>query len=58
VPERPALVIGAEGEGLSERWLRSADVRVSIRMSAGIDSLNVAAATAVAAYALGPASRP
>ena len=58
VPVRPALVIGAEGEGLSERWLRAADLRVSIRMSAGIDSLNVSAATAVAAYALGPASRP
>jgi tRNA G18 (ribose-2'-O)-methylase SpoU len=57
VPDRPALVIGAEGEGLSERWLRGADVRVSIPMTAGIDSLNVAAATAVAAYALGPASR-
>jgi tRNA G18 (ribose-2'-O)-methylase SpoU len=58
VPARCALVIGAEGDGLSERWLRSADVQVSIRMTAGIDSLNVAAATAVAAYALGPASRP
>jgi tRNA G18 (ribose-2'-O)-methylase SpoU len=58
VPDKPALVIGAEGEGLSSRWLRGADVRVSIRMTAGIDSLNVAAATAIAAYALGPASRP
>jgi tRNA G18 (ribose-2'-O)-methylase SpoU len=58
VPARCALVIGAEGDGLSERWLGSADVRVSIRMTAGIDSLNVAAATAVAAYALGPSSRP
>jgi tRNA G18 (ribose-2'-O)-methylase SpoU len=58
VPDKPALVIGAEGQGLSSRWLRGADRRVSIRMTAGIDSLNVAAATAIAAYALGPASRP
>jgi tRNA G18 (ribose-2'-O)-methylase SpoU len=58
VPDKPALVVGAEGDGLSARWLAGADVRVSIRMTAGIDSLNVAAATAVAAYALGPASRP
>jgi len=57
VPDKPALVIGAEGDGLSSRWLRGADLRVSIRMTPGIDSLNVAAATAVAAYALGPASR-
>lgn len=57
VPDKPALVIGAEGDGLSDRWLRGADLRVSIPMTAGIDSLNVSAATAVAAYALGPASR-
>jgi tRNA G18 (ribose-2'-O)-methylase SpoU len=57
IPAKPALVIGAEGEGLSGRWLRGADLRVSIRMAAGIDSLNVAAATAVAAYVFGPASR-
>ena len=33
-------------------WTRAADVRVTIPMSAGIDSLNVAAAAAVACYAL------
>lgn len=57
VPDRPALVVGTEGGGLSRQWLSTADRRVAIGMTAGIDSLNVAAATAVAAYALGPASR-
>jgi tRNA G18 (ribose-2'-O)-methylase SpoU len=35
---------------LSDRWLGSADVRAVIPMAAGVDSLNVAAATAVACY--------
>ncbi|HYJ69029.1 MAG TPA: RNA methyltransferase [Nocardioidaceae bacterium] len=52
VPDRPALLVGAEGDGLSRRWLDAADVRVRIRMTGGIDSLNVAAATAVACWAL------
>ncbi len=47
---RLALLVGTEGQGLSERWLRSADVRAAIPMAAGVDSLNVAAATAVACY--------
>ena len=51
-PDRPALLVGAEGDGLSRRWLDSADRRVRIRMAGGIDSLNVAAATAVACWAL------
>jgi tRNA G18 (ribose-2'-O)-methylase SpoU len=50
--ERVALLFGAEGEGLSQRALRAADVTVRIPMSAGVDSLNVAAAAAVACYAL------
>jgi len=45
-----ALVLGSEGHGLSEQWQRSADVRAVIPMYAGIDSLNVAAASAVACY--------
>jgi len=45
-----ALVLGSEGHGLSERWQRAADRRAIIPMSAGIDSLNVAAAAAVACY--------
>ena len=47
-----ALVLGGEGHGLSPRWQSSADRRAVIPMRAGIDSLNVAAATAVACYAL------
>jgi tRNA G18 (ribose-2'-O)-methylase SpoU len=49
---RVALVVGSEGPGLSDRWLAAADLKVRIPMAAGIDSLNVAAATAVACYAL------
>lgn len=52
---RIALVVGSEGPGLSGRWQTSADIRARIPMTAGIDSLNVAAATAVACYALGSA---
>ena len=48
--DRVALLFGSEGPGLSERWIRAADVRAVIPMGAGIDSLNVAAATAVACY--------
>jgi tRNA G18 (ribose-2'-O)-methylase SpoU len=47
---RLALVLGSEGHGLSSRWEQSADRRATIPMAAGIDSLNVAAATAVACY--------
>ncbi|HET6627019.1 MAG TPA: RNA methyltransferase [Nocardioidaceae bacterium] len=53
--EKVALLMGSEGPGLSARWMRSADVRAVIPMAAGIDSLNVAAATAVACYVLGHA---
>jgi tRNA G18 (ribose-2'-O)-methylase SpoU len=48
--DRLALVLGSEGHGLSPRWEQSADRRAIISMAAGIDSLNVAAATAVACY--------
>jgi tRNA G18 (ribose-2'-O)-methylase SpoU len=48
---RLALVLGSEGHGLSPRWQQGADFRAVIPMSAGIDSLNVAAACAVACYA-------
>jgi tRNA G18 (ribose-2'-O)-methylase SpoU len=50
--DKVALVLGGEGHGLSARWETSADRRATIPMRAGIDSLNVAAATAVACYAL------
>jgi len=48
--DRLALVLGSEGHGLSQRWEETADRRATIPMAAGIDSLNVAAATAVACY--------
>jgi tRNA G18 (ribose-2'-O)-methylase SpoU len=50
--DKVALVLGGEGHGLSPRWQASADRRAVIPMRAGIDSLNVAAATAVGCYAL------
>lgn len=51
-PEKVALVLGAEGEGLSAEALAVADTVVQIPMRHGIDSLNVAATAAVAMYAL------
>jgi tRNA G18 (ribose-2'-O)-methylase SpoU len=48
--DKVALVLGSEGHGLSPRWEASADRRAIIPMREGIDSLNVAAATAVACY--------
>lgn len=48
--DRVALVLGSEGHGLTARWEESADRRAIIPMAAGIDSLNVAAAAAVACY--------
>jgi tRNA G18 (ribose-2'-O)-methylase SpoU len=50
---RPALLLGAEGAGLSGPALAASDVRVAIPMRRGVDSLNVAAAAAVAAWELG-----
>jgi tRNA G18 (ribose-2'-O)-methylase SpoU len=49
---RIAVLLGTEGAGLSTRWSDGAAVRARIPMSAGIDSLNVAAAGAIACYAL------
>ena len=48
--DRVALLLGSEGHGLSQRWEQAADRRAVIPMAAGVDSLNVAAATAVACY--------
>jgi tRNA G18 (ribose-2'-O)-methylase SpoU len=53
-PRRLAIMLGTEGAGLSARWTEAADVRVKIAMHGGIDSLNVAAAAAIACYALEP----
>jgi tRNA G18 (ribose-2'-O)-methylase SpoU len=47
---RVALVLGSEGHGLSSRWEGSADRRATIPIRDGVDSLNVAAAAAVACY--------
>jgi tRNA G18 (ribose-2'-O)-methylase SpoU len=49
---RIAVLLGTEGAGLSTRWSDGAAVRARIPMSAAIDSLNVAAAGAIACYAL------
>jgi tRNA G18 (ribose-2'-O)-methylase SpoU len=48
VPERVAVLVGSEGEGLSEAALLRADVRVRIPMAASFDSLNVAVACGIA----------
>ena len=47
-----AVMLGTEGGGLSTRWSAGAAARTRIPMFAGIDSLNVAAAAAIACYAL------
>jgi tRNA G18 (ribose-2'-O)-methylase SpoU len=49
---RAALLFGTEGDGLSARWLRTADETVRIPMRAGVDSLNVVAAAAIACHLL------
>jgi tRNA G18 (ribose-2'-O)-methylase SpoU len=53
-PARLALVLGTEGDGLSGAALAGADLAVRIPMSGGVDSLNVAAAAAVALWATRP----
>lgn len=50
LPERTALVLGTEGDGISARGLAAADMHVRIPMAGGVDSLNVAAAAAVAMW--------
>ena len=49
---RLAIVLGTEGDGLSPRTIAACDYTVKIPMSHGVDSLNVAAASAVAFYQL------
>jgi tRNA G18 (ribose-2'-O)-methylase SpoU len=48
--EKVAVLVGAEGPGLTERVMRASDRRVRIPMSRGTDSLNVATAAALAFY--------
>ena len=45
-----AILVGAEGPGLTERAMRASDIRVRVPMSRGTDSLNVATAAALAFY--------
>lgn len=52
VQDKLALVLGTEGDGLSMQAINDADYVVRIPMSRGVDSLNVAAASAVAFYAV------
>jgi tRNA G18 (ribose-2'-O)-methylase SpoU len=52
MPERVAVLLGSEGDGLSRAALDNADTVVTIPMMHGVDSLNVAAASAVALYTL------
>jgi tRNA G18 (ribose-2'-O)-methylase SpoU len=53
---RCAVLLGSEGDGLTDRSMVRADVRVRIPMSRGTDSLNVGSAAAVAFYAVTSAS--
>ena len=52
-PDRLALVFGNEAFGLSDPWLDTCDVRVTLPMRGGTDSLNVATAVALFLYTLG-----
>ena len=51
--ERLAIVLGTEGDGLAEATIGGCDYTVKIPMTHGVDSLNVAAASAVAFFQLG-----
>jgi len=51
-PPRVAILLGTEGAGLSATAIGAADTVVRIEMSGGVDSLNVAAASAVALHAI------
>jgi len=55
-PDRLAMVFGTEGDGLSRLAVKGADVVVKIPMAGAVDSLNIAAASAVAIWALRPQS--
>lgn len=51
--ERLAVILGTEGDGLAEETIADCDYTVKIPMSHGVDSLNVAAASAVAFWEMG-----
>ena len=48
--QKVAILVGAEGPGLTETAMRASDTRVRIPMARGTDSLNVATAAALAFY--------
>ncbi|WP_433085058.1 TrmH family RNA methyltransferase [Dactylosporangium sp. CA-052675] len=56
--EKPALLLGAEGPGLTGGALDASDARIVIPMHRGVDSLNVANAAAVAFWELSRAEHP
>jgi tRNA G18 (ribose-2'-O)-methylase SpoU len=51
-PEKLAILLGTEGDGLSRHAVAHADTVVTIPMMHGVDSLNVASASAIALWAL------
>lgn len=51
--EKLAIILGTEGDGLATATIADCDYTVRIPMSHGVDSLNVAAASAVAFWQLG-----
>ena len=51
--EKLAIIIGTEGDGLAAETMSDCDYTVKIPMSHGVDSLNVAAASAVAFWEFG-----
>lgn len=51
--EKLAVILGSEGYGLTDKTIAASDYTVKIPMSHGVDSLNVAAASAVAFWELG-----
>ena len=51
--DKLAIIMGTEGDGLSDQTIADCDFTVKIPMYHGVDSLNVAAASAVAFYQLG-----
>lgn len=51
--EKLAIVLGTEGDGLASETIADCDYTVKIPMAHGVDSLNVAAASAVAFWELG-----
>ena len=53
VEGRTALLLGAEGPGLTEEAMAASDLRVGLPMARGVDSLNIAAAAAVGCWVVG-----